>query len=132
MGSPGVCCFLLVRVSHSVRLMVYSLVSVYSEECSHAPTVQESFLWLVSTYVHDDSSCNCTLRKAALPIVKHKLELLWQEGICHGDVAWRNIVILKGGQDAMLLDLGRAQYVDDEKTAREIDLPGVQTLSYSM
>jgi hypothetical protein len=112
--------------------MVYSLVCVYSEECSHAPTVQERFLWLVSTYVHDDSSCNYFLRQAALPIIKHEVELLWQKGICHGNVAWRTIQILYGGQDAIFLDLGRAQSVVDEKIAREMDLPGVQTLSYSM
>jgi tRNA A-37 threonylcarbamoyl transferase component Bud32 len=85
-------------------------------------------LWLVTSYIQDDSSYDRSLRSSALKAVKHRLKQLWKAGISHGDVAWRNVVILKGGKDARLIDLGRAHYLRDAAAAENEDLPDFQEL----
>jgi tRNA A-37 threonylcarbamoyl transferase component Bud32 len=61
--------------------------------------------------------------------VKEKVERLWDAGICHGDMAWRNAAIMDG-DNVMLLDLGRAHCMTPA-AARFQELGDVEHLYYS-
>jgi tRNA A-37 threonylcarbamoyl transferase component Bud32 len=82
---------------------------------------------MVTSRVRKLSNCTREQRLSVWPQVKAKIARLWKAGICHGDVAWRNIAILEGANDAVLLDLGLSECMHAEK-ARSMDNPWVERL----
>jgi tRNA A-37 threonylcarbamoyl transferase component Bud32 len=82
---------------------------------------------MVTSRVRKLSNCTREQRLSVGPQVKAKIARLWKAGIRHGDVAWRNIAILEGANDAVLLDLGLSECMDAEE-ARRMDNPWVERL----
>jgi tRNA A-37 threonylcarbamoyl transferase component Bud32 len=91
-------------------------------------SVQFSLLWVVSFYASRARNLTRELRQNAYPRVKEQLESLWRAGICHGDVAWRNVAVSDCG-DVMLLDLGLSRCMATD-AARSEDLRSVEELCY--
>jgi tRNA A-37 threonylcarbamoyl transferase component Bud32 len=85
--------------------------------------VQRGLLWLVSSYATQANVSTRAQRQAAHPRVCEQVKKLWKEGICHGDVAWRNVAISETGE-VILLDLGLSQRMSNAarcKDQRDLD-----------
>jgi tRNA A-37 threonylcarbamoyl transferase component Bud32 len=88
-------------------------------------SVQLGLFWLQSSYAPRAWEYTQQLRQKAYPIALAQLKRLWRAGICHGDIAWRNIAISDTGE-VILLDLGLSCMVTD--AARSEDLSSLEQL----
>jgi tRNA A-37 threonylcarbamoyl transferase component Bud32 len=57
-----------------------------------------------------------------------QVKRLWKAGICHGDIAWRNIAVSEDG-NVMLLDLGLSHMATD--AARSEEWEAVERLKWT-